>query len=389
MNTNEIFLYMSRWGNHGGVPGLALFAFDTATGAIRLVKLLNETVSFGPSVIDRERRILYLCNEDDLTAETGYATGRVYGYRIQPDTGGLTELFRRDTYCPYPDYLGFSADRRWLLVPHHSDARSVTTIQQDAFGRFVPVVRHMDSAVELFALNGEGIIDRLADVRKHTLPHGTTDYQGELTVPHPHCAVLSPSGKLFAVCDKGDGCVYLYAVDEENQTLRCLSRTPGEAPLSEPRYCAFHPTRPYLFVNYEHTAHGRMPVSAFRYDEEGTLTHINTVDCLPADQPGPGVGQGFCLSPDGSRLYDQVAGANLMAVLAVDAATGRLAVRQQIPIPGAKPRCCALSPDGRFLVAACMSGEIVVYSVGPDGGLTLTPHGAFLKGSAYMTFYQP
>lgn len=388
MKSSQIFLYMSLWALHGGAPGLGLFAFDADTGEIEFLRLLDDRHSFGCSLIDPEKRMLYLCNEDDLAAETGYHTGRVYGFQIDPQTGAVEERFRRDTFCPFPDYLNFSADGRFLIVPHHSDAASVTTIQRDGNRNYVPVTRYMDSAIDLFSMTEDGVIDGLADVKKHSFPQRTVDYEGAVTIPHPHCAVRSPSGKLFAVCDKGDGHIYLYKIDEDAGQLTLLSKTMTDVPLSEPRYCAFHPTLPYLFVNHEHTGHGRMIVSAFRYDENGQLWPIGKVDCLPPSAKAY-CGQGFCISPDGKFLYNQLSGYNAIVVLGIDQTTGQLSVLQRVPIEGPQPRCCALSPDGRFLVCGCLSGEIAVYAVGGDGLLTPTMNRAFLKGSAYLTFFDP
>lgn len=147
MEKKQIYLYMSLWGEHGGAPGLALFSFDTESGEISLIRKLDDSRSFGPSVIDTDKQIFYVCNETNLESEAGYDTGRIYGFRIDPNTGDLTELFRRETYCPFPDYIGFSVDKKYMIVPHHSHARSITNIERDENGSYIPVVRYMDSAV--------------------------------------------------------------------------------------------------------------------------------------------------------------------------------------------------------------------------------------------------
>lgn len=388
MDKSKIYLYMSLWGEHGGAPGLALFSFDTVSGEISLIRKLDDTRSFGPSVIDAEKNIFYVCNETNLEPELGYDSGRIYGFRIDPNTGNLSELFRQETYCPFPDYIGFSADKKYMIVPHHSHARSITNIEKDASGIYVPVVRYMDSAVDLFNMKDDGTIDSLVDVCKHTFQQRTTDYEGRVTIPHPHCAVRSPSGKLFAICDKGDCHLYLYEIDREAKKLKLLSRTMTDVPLSEPRYCVFHPTKPYLYVNHEHSGHGRMMVSAFRYDEDGNVSFINKVDCLPQGETA-NCGQGFCMSADGKYIYNQLSGYNSVAVLEVNQEDGSICLKQNAAIEGAKPRNCNLSPDGRFLITACLSGEIAVYAVGNDGCLTLTPHKEFMEGSAFINFYQP
>jgi len=61
----------------------------------------------------------------------------------------------------------------------------------------------------------------------------------------------SPSGKLYACCDKGDGHLYLYTIEDEK--LKLLSRTLTAVPGSEPRHWAFHPTKSNLFINHEHS----------------------------------------------------------------------------------------------------------------------------------------
>lgn len=388
MQSSKLFLYMSLWGEHGGAPGLGLFTFDTATGEIALVRQLDDRRSFGPSLIDPNRNILYICNETNLVNEVGYDTGRIYGFSIDPDSGELKELFHQETLCPFPDYVNFSADWKYMIVPHHSHASSITTIEKDASGNYVPVVRYMDSAIDLFSMKEDGCIDKLVDVKKHSFSQRTTDYQGKVTIPHPHSAVRSPSGKLFAVCDKGDCHIYLYEIDDEKQQLKPLSRTMTDVPLSEPRYCAFHPTLPYLFVNHEHSGHGKMTVSAFRYDEDGQLEPINKVDCLPPNTAA-NCGQGFCISPDGKHLYNLLNGYNAVVVLDIDQESGQISVKQRLPVAGANPRTCALSPDGRYLITTCLTGEIAVYAVSADGTLCATEHNAFLLGSAYITFYDP
>ena len=391
MERDQIFIYVSGWGLHGGAPGLGLFTFNTRTGAVEFVKMISTGTSFNCSMVDRKRNILYVCNEEDLYRETGYNTGRIYGFSLDPATGDATELFRWDTFCPNPSYLNTTADGRYMVVSHHSMFSTATRVEKDAQGRFVPVTYYQDSTVEVFPVLEDGTLGDLANVKAHTFTGPMKDFAGKPTVPHPHCVVRSPSGKLLAVCDKGDGCVYLYTVDSATGELHLCNRYPTEEPGSEPRYCAFHPTLPYLFVNHEHTAHGRMPVTAFRYTEEGELTPVGKADCLPEGTVVEGPHkeqQGFCISPDGRFLYNVIHGLDSVAVFAIDQETGGITRIQNAPIEGNWPRGCALSPDGRFLLTACLvGGEIAVYKVNEDGTLNFTGHTAQMKGCAYFSFF--
>jgi 6-phosphogluconolactonase (cycloisomerase 2 family) len=95
------------------------------------------------------------------------------------------------------------------------------------------------------------------------------------------------------------------------------------------------------------------------------------------------------LKGDWVNLYNLLNGYNAVAVLEINQETGEISVIQRIPVEGTHPRICALSPDGRFLITTCLGGEIAVYRVGENGLLTRTEHNANLRGSAYITFFDP
>lgn len=98
LQENEIFMYVSRWHNMGGAPGLQVYSFNIDTGAIVLQKDISTEISFGYSYVDEKRGILYLMN-------VMYPTGRIYGYRLDSVTGDATEVFHQETYCPFLSYV--------------------------------------------------------------------------------------------------------------------------------------------------------------------------------------------------------------------------------------------------------------------------------------------
>lgn len=393
LQNNEVFMYISRWAFMGGAPGLQVYKFNTETGAITFLKDITTEISFGFSRVDEERGLLYLVNEMPEVPGVIYKTGRIYGYQLDKCTGDASELFCRETYCPFPSYIGMSNDKKYIVVPHHSWADNITTVEKNAQGLYVPVMRFNDSCVNLYALNEDGIPETLLDVKKHSFDTPHFDFAGKLTIPHPHSAVLSPSGKFFAVCDKGDGHIYFYKIDEEKNELVLMARHQTDEALSEPRYCVFHPTKPFIYVNHEHTADGSMPVNAYRYTEDGGLEFINKVyalyaPCHPAD--GKKALTSLNLSADGRYLYCVSNGCNNVAVFSVDQETGAIALIQNQPINGKKARNGALSPDGKYFITACiLDGEIDVFRVGKDGLLTPTEHHAKAHGAAYISFYDP
>lgn len=391
MERSKIFMYVSQWAFKLGVPGLSLYTFDTETGALELVNQLNNDLSFGCSMVDADKKRIYLCNECDIFPEVPYNTGRVYCYAIDPASGGLTLVNRKETYCSFTSYLNTDPSGRYLMVSNHSMPNYATTAEIAPDGTIHPVAVHSDSLMNLFALNEDGSIGDMLDIAKHSIG---TDLRysllGKPTVPHPHCVMRSPSGKLYACCDKGDGHLYLYTI--ENGKLKLLSRTLTDTEFSEPRYCAFHPTLPYLYVNHEHTPEDKITMTTFRYDEEG---HMEKVQTLYADLSGfepketPRQQQGMCISPDGRFVYTQAHGYNLLLTFAADKETGLLRQIQALPIDGTWPRSLNLSPDGRFLINCCLAGQILVYRREADGTLTDTGHRGFTKGSGWASFFDP
>lgn len=388
MEKNKIYMYVSQWHLKVGSPGLSLYTFDTQTGHIELVKQITDKLSFGCSMVDPEKQLIYLCNECDIFPEVPYNTGRVYCYRIDPATGDLTLVNRKETYCSFTSYLNTDPQGKYMMVSNHSMPNFSTTAERNGDGTILPVLHCQDSLMNLFALNEDGSIGEMVDCAKHEGIQ--TTLHGGLTNCHPHSVMRSPSGKLYACCDKGDGHMYIYTID--NDKLKLLCRTLTDQPGSEPRYCAFHPTLPYLYVNHEHTPGDRITLTTFRYEESGNLEKIGTVhvDVGSHEPKEPHrQQQGMTISPDGKWVFTQIHGYNLLATLAVDGETGLLRQHQLTPIEGEWPRSLNMSPDGKFLICCCLAGQITVYRVGEDGTLTDTGASGFSKGSGYVSFFDP
>lgn len=385
---NKFWMYLSLWQEHDGAPGMGLFSLDTKSGELKLSAKLNDQLSFGCSCFDARRNVLYVCNEVEKVPGVQYETGRIYGYQVDPKDGSLAELFHRDTYCPNPCYISLDASGEFLVLANYSASGSLARLEQDEHGKYVPVMVPRQAPVALYEVNGNGSLGELLDVKKHQV-----DPDSPMKGSFPHCAVFSPSGGLIAVCDKGDGHVYLYTIDRENRKLRLLSRTMTDVPGARSRYCVFHPTLPYFVVNHEHMIDGRMMVSSFRYTEDGEVEKICSVHVCPPNCPEPKVGhneqQGLCISPDGRFVYSVLSGPNAIAVLSLDAVSGQLQVVQHVPVDGVWPRGLALAPGGKYVVCSCLvSGDLAVYRVEDNGCLSGPVSAAKMKGGAYMSFCQ-
>ncbi|WJH37438.1 lactonase family protein [Paenibacillus sp. CC-CFT747] len=78
-------------------------------------------------------------------------------------------------------------------------------------------------------------------------------------------------------------------------------------------------------------------------------------------------------------MYGSNRGHDSLAVFAVDEESGRLRPLEHTPTGGGHPRNFALTPDGRFLLAANRDGDnIVIFRRDSETG-RLTPNGKELR----------
>jgi 6-phosphogluconolactonase (cycloisomerase 2 family) len=182
---------------------------------------------------------------------------------------------------------------------------------------------------------------------------------------------MSPSGRLFAVCDKGNDEILIFRIDRGARKLEQCGEAFKSVPGSSPRYSVFHPSRPFLFVNHETKA----IVRSLGYDKSGDLKALANESALPA-----GIADHFDMKqsdlkihPSGRYLYSLIRGIDAVSVFAIDQATGGLQRIDTVTLDGKGPRGCAISPDGRFLIVAMwVSHDVLVYAIGTDGRLSNT-----------------
>ncbi len=390
----SIFMYVSLWDHNAEkTKGLAIYRFDAQSGAITHLKTVNEDIAYNMSYIDSEKGLMYINNETEHVPDVPYTSGRIFGYELDRDTGDVKEAFRTCTGCPSPDYLAIDETGKYLVTSHHSCPERVTKLVQGKDGKWQPIPVFNDSALMLFALKKDGSIGELLDVKNHKLEGYGFDEKGQAHICHPHSCLKAPLyHNLFCVPDKGDGNVYMYTIDEEKQTLVMCDCQLSDIVGSKARYCSFHPTKPFVFINHENLSDGDMHVSAFRYDADGKLNQIGIYKGLeaPADLSKINSQQGMCISPDGKYLYSICRNPAIVIVFEIDQETGALRMIQNAKVEGEFPRGIAISPDGRFVVTSCLfTADLAVYSVGMDGKLTPTGYSDRLLGGSYINFFCP
>ena len=367
------YVFVSSWSKEDPPPAgyqLAQYEFDPQSGRLKLVKRVSGAAQLSVLHLDARRNVLYgLLERADFEKGKCGGGGGIDTFRLNGQTGESEFAGRTRTFCANPAYLTLDRTGEYLLVAHHASHSYITKLDRDEAGTYCPVVEFDDSLVELFSVNLDGTVGELLDAVKHT-GCGPKPRQRN---PHPHCVVHSPSGNLFAVCDKGNDGIYLYRIDREQNKLAPWAPAYQTPPGTMPRYCVFHPTLPFFYHNCE----GTCDVFAFRYGEEGALSPLGSFGALlPENRPSPGtqcVQQALCMHPSGKYLYDVVCGAEVAAVYQISQEDGRLTLIQNQQIGYGWSRGAAISPDGRYLLTmSCEGNKIVVFQIGEDGRLAPT-----------------
>lgn len=379
----KTFVYISCWKHLGGAPGLGIFSYNKETGALEKIDFVREDLSCGTTLVDETRGLIYVCiEEEDHPGFPKGGGGRIIVFRPDHQTGAMTQIDEAATLCPNPTYMCMTSDGKYMVVSNHASYNTATKVVRGEDGKYHSQVVMDDSIVDLFEIREDGTIGDLLDVAFHF------GGGGRKFNPHPHCAVMSPSGSFIVVCDKGNDRIYTYSIDRENNKLRLCCEPFQDVRGSMPRYCCFHPTLPYLYVNHE----GMRELEIFRYDELGRLTVVGRASGVPDDVVYPeGKGMsGILMHPSGKYVYGIYTATASLAVFRVDEETGLLEPIQYLPSTEEKLRAFQFSPDARFLIVTTIrSGNIETYAVGLDGCLSTTGHRQAQHGAAFVTFYEP
>jgi len=380
------YVFVSSWSHGSEKGGIRQYSFDSDSGKMELIRVICEDKSCAASIVCENRNILYVLNETpSLKTMRAGGGGEVLAYQLDRKTGNVEPICEKPTFCPNPAQFTLDKTGKYMVVAHHATSSFVTKIEQDENGRYFPRVLFDDSAVALFAINGDGTVGALLDIVKHT----GGGPERKQTNAHPHSAMMSPSGNLFAVCDKGNDHVYMYRIDRENNKLTRCGEPMAVSPGYLPRYCVFHPSAPFFYHNNENSAN----INAYRYDENGRLTPIggfNTLggsadDCENRHHEQ----QGLCIDGTGRFLYSLHKEPNMVAVMRVDPNSGALKRVQNMPVDFSWPRGLTISPDGKFLIVTCLRGEkIVVLRVNEDGTVANTGYEYDQPCAAYATFWK-
>lgn len=384
----KTFVYVGNWSFQAQPAkgkGISIFSYDDQSGDLELIETVHSDVAAGQLCLDKENMILYSNDECGERRDEIGGGGYLLAFKINPETGRLTLMNRKDSLAPEPSYICLDKSGKYLVTCHCGDAGHVTKIVTRSDGSFGNEVLFDDSALVLFRINEDRSLGDVCDVSTN-LGTGGKDPNSQVNVDpvsghiqmvevlsRLHAVVPSPSGEMLVVCDKGMDKVYTYRIDRENGKLVRLYEWVAPEVACFPRYAAFHPSKEILYINNENYA----LLNSFHYNEEtGELDRFDKIYLLEED-PGlvegkPVGAQDIMVHPNGKTLYCTLCGLNLIVVCHIDE-DGVPRPVQRIFSRGNLPRGIALSPDGRFLLSGNMvSGDITTFEVDEEGLLTDT-----------------
>lgn len=234
-----------------------------------------------------------------------------------------------------------------------------------------------------FLLGPQGVLGGRSDLVQFT---GSGPRLPRQAHSRPHAVYTDAEGSFVYVCDLGADKVWTLQLDPTTGMLT-LCNPPGAAvlPGAGPRHLAIHPNGRYIYVNNE------MDPSLARFARDpvsGQLSYLDTTPILPVDVETKGVSTAeIFFHPTGRALYISNRGYDSITAFAVSE-SGDVRWLQNRLIPVRSARTFAISPDGRWMIAAGESGgEVVSLQIDATSmELSVTPHRTQLAGVNCVMF---
>jgi 6-phosphogluconolactonase len=323
--------------------GINVYRVAPSSGEWTHDQLVLELVNPSFLAADQSGRTLYSVHgdEEDVTA-----------FAIDGENGRLAVLNRRKLGGRNGVHLSVAPTSRLLVTANYANG-SVSVVPLEADGS-------LGERITTLALPGE------------PGPHRV-----QQPGSRPHFIQFDPAGRFVLVPDKGVDRIFVFRLDEREGRL-----VPNDPPFvmarpgAAPRHLAFHPTRPYAWVNNELDS----TVTAYRWNgDHGILEPFQIVPSLPDSYTGVNTTAEIAVDPTGRFLYVSNRGHDSIGIFAIDRANGRLTPVGWGSSRGRRPRFFALDPPGRFLyVANEASDTIVTFRVDPETGV-LDPTGQVIE----------
>lgn len=183
--------------------------------------------------------------------------------------------------------------------------------------------------------------------------------------PHAHCARVSPDGRFVYLCDLGTDQVMRHPI-VDGQVRAAPDLSLPTSPGAGPRHLAFSRSGRHLLVTNE------LDSTLALYRLEGDRVEPRQVLSTLAGEHEGNKTAALCVHPSGRFVYVSNRGEDSLFGARLDEADDRLTALGNWPAGGRTPRGMAISPDGRYLLAASQDEALIrVFRIDAEDGSLL------------------
>lgn len=322
--------------------GLSVYAFDETTAQTSLLQEAGGVDNPSFLSVTADGRHIYANSE-----VFGWAEGLVSAIALTAVPPRLRAINMQPALGSITAHSSFDATGRFLLVANYG----MGLAEDEGPGQSVVV----------FPLRPDGGLAPAISSAAHRGCGPNTERQERA---HAHCVRVTPDNRFAVVADLGLDALLAYPFDAETGQLGAPVRT-DLTPGSGPRHFLFHPDGRIVLVVGELDS----TVTALRYDAmTGVFESLDRISILP-EGAAENHSADIQLHPNGRFGYVSNRGHDSIALVAVDAESGRLTALGHTPCGGFCPRNLAFDPSGRFLAVANQNGDnITIFAVDAETG---------------------
>lgn len=372
---DKTYALIGNWRSKDNVNGLTLCEYDSEAGTLREIGTYFKNISVGNTCLDNDRKIVYFV--DEQITRPGHKThgGGVLAASVDMKRENLQLMSEVDSLSTNPSFICVDKSKRYVLVPHHVSRNYVVQVSQDENGKLANKKKFDDAVLVVFRIDNNGAIGEPCDM--FTAPD-----DGE-RCPHLHSLYADPTGELYISCDKGLDKIYTFHLNREEGKLVHLY-TAETAFDTWPRYAVFHPIKPFLYTNCEHSS----LIYVWQYDvKTGILEEKQSIDLFAYEEGMKVMPSDIAISPDGNMVYVSVRGTDEISALRVGE-DGLLTPIQIVSSEGANPRGIAISPDGRFLLSANLDAcSVATFTIRENGFLDFSGKKSAIHSPGNILFF--
>lgn len=360
------FIYFGSF-IHGAAEGIHICKYDENTGTITYKKTVAQHINASHVCINQD--ILMATDEQDM--------GYVYVFKVDPKTGDLEELERRDTLAVNPSFITIDEKGEYALITHFSVGDIVKLVEKEEDGSYVNRLVAHDSATCLYELRQDGSLGRLCDVGYH--------HKGLNPRTMIHKAYQRPGTNLFAENDLEGSGIYLFRLNAMEGKLVYQSFFIAGSPADGARIGVFHPSLPYLYINFQNRDVIAQYDVSNPQDVRLVCEHKLLKDEIFTEEDSQSE---IMFHPEKPVLYDFVRGKGYALVYRVAKETGNLSLIQKLGLKGKDPRSAAFTPNHKeIIVAGHDSNAVYRLLVKEDGSLEELQESIEMGHPAAVAFY--